>query len=112
MGRNYSDLLEKSLDGSRLELLHLLAYQASLLRMPLYLVGGVVRDILLGRPVKDFDLVVEGDSAAFAEYIVEKFGGRVLIHSKFRTATWVLNETTFKRLDIPSFHLLESPPSF
>jgi len=112
MGRNYSDLLEKSLDGSRLELLHLLAYQASLLRMPLYLVGGVVRDILLGRPVKDFDLVVEGDSAAFAEYIVEKFGGRVLIHSKFRTATWVLNETTFKRLDIPSFQLLDTPLSF
>jgi hypothetical protein len=62
MGRNFSDLLEKSLDGSRLELLHLLAYQASMLRMPLYLVGGVVRDILLERAVNDFDLVA-GDSA-------------------------------------------------
>ena len=47
MGQNVSDLLERSLDGSRLELLHLLAYQASMLRMPLHLVGGVVRDVLM-----------------------------------------------------------------
>jgi len=103
MGRNYSDLLKQSLDGARLELLHLLAYQAAMLRMPLYLVGGVVRDILLGRAVKDFDLVVEGNSAEFAEYIVRKFGGKTLIHSKFMTATWVVNESTFKRLNFPSF---------
>ena len=112
MGRNTSDLLEKSMDGARLELLHLLAYQASMIRMPLYLVGGVVRDILLGRAVRDFDLVVEGDSAAFAEYIVKKFGGRVLVNAKFGTATWVLNESTFKRLNVPAFQLLDTPLSF
>jgi tRNA nucleotidyltransferase (CCA-adding enzyme) len=112
MGRNYSDLLEESLDGPRLELLHLLAHQASLLRVPLYLVGGVVRDMLLRRPVKDFDLVVEGDSAAFAEYIVRKFGGRILIHARFGTATWVPNESTFKRLNVPVFQELETPLAF
>lgn len=76
--------------------------------MPLYLVGGVVRDILLGRRVNDFDLVVEGNSAEFAEYIVRKFGGKILIHSKFGTATWIPNESTFKRLHVPAF---ESPSS-
>jgi tRNA nucleotidyltransferase (CCA-adding enzyme) len=95
-----------------MELLHLLAYQAALLRMPLYLVGGVVRDILLGRAVNDFDLVVEGSSAEFAEYIVRKFGGKILIHSKFMTATWVVNETTFKRLNVPAHQLPDSPLSF
>jgi tRNA nucleotidyltransferase (CCA-adding enzyme) len=103
MGRNLSSLMQESLDGSRLELLHLLAYQASLTRMPLYLVGGVVRDILLGRHVNDFDMVVEGNSAEFAEYIVRKFGGKILIHSKFGTATWIPNESTFKRLHVPAF---------
>ena len=98
MGQNYSNLLVRSFDGARLELLHLLAYQAALLKMPLYLVGGVVRDILLGRAVNDFDLVVDGSSAEFAEYIVRKFGGKILIHAKFMTATWVLNEVTFERL--------------
>ncbi|HWN73429.1 MAG TPA: hypothetical protein VNN15_06445, partial [Solirubrobacterales bacterium] len=34
---------------------------------PVYLVGGAVRDLLLGRPRADVDLVVEGDVAALAE---------------------------------------------
>ena len=32
-----------------------------------YLVGGTVRDILLGEPGFDVDLAVEGDGQAFAE---------------------------------------------
>ena len=112
MGRNLSGLMKESLDGSRLELLHLLAYQASLIRMPLYLVGGVARDILLGRRVNDFDLVVEGNSAEFAEYIVRKFGGKILIHSKFGTATWIPNESTFKRLHVPTFESSSSALTF
>lgn len=112
MERNYTDLLEKSLGGSRLELLHLLAYQASILQMPLYLVGGVVRDILLGYPIKEFDLVVEGDSAKFAKHIVKKIGGRVLVHSKFGTATWDLNESTLKRLDFPMLDVEDFSLSF
>ena len=112
MGRNVSDLLGKSLEGLRLELLHLLAYQSAMLRMPLYLVGGVVRDVLLRRAVNDLDLVVEGHSAEFAEYIVRKFGGKILVHSKFMTATWVLNESTFKRLNVPAFQLPNAQLSF
>ena len=34
---------------------------------PVYLVGGAVRDLLLGRGRADLDLVVEGDAAALAE---------------------------------------------
>ncbi|MEP7136469.1 MAG: CCA tRNA nucleotidyltransferase [Chloroflexota bacterium] len=112
MGRNVTDLLEKSLGGSRLELLHLLAYQSAMLRMPLYLVGGVVRDVLLGRTVSDFDLVVEGRSAEFAEYLVRKFGGKILIHSKFMTATWALNESPFERLNLPSVQTPNTQLSF
>ncbi|MCI0551044.1 MAG: tRNA nucleotidyltransferase, partial [Anaerolineae bacterium] len=101
MERDHSALLENSLDGLHLELLHLFAYQAAALQMPLYLVGGVVRDMLLGRAVNDFDLVVEGDITAFAESILKKYGGKILVHSRFGTAKWILNESTFKRLDFP-----------
>ena len=101
MERDHSALLENSLDGLHLELLHLFAYQAAALQMPLYLVGGVVRDMLLGRVVNDFDLVIEGDIAAFAESILKKYGGKILVHSRFGTAKWILNESTFKRLDFP-----------
>lgn len=101
MERDRSVMIEKSLDGLHLELLHLFAYQAAALQLPLYLVGGVVRDIFLGSAVTDFDLVVEGDTTAFAESILKKYGGKILVHSRFGTAKWILNESTFKRLDFP-----------
>jgi tRNA nucleotidyltransferase (CCA-adding enzyme) len=49
---------------------------------PVYLVGGAVRDLLLGRGRADIDLVVEGDAAAFAA----RFGAEVTSHERFGTA--------------------------
>jgi tRNA nucleotidyltransferase (CCA-adding enzyme) len=49
---------------------------------PLYLVGGAVRDLLLGWPRRDVDVVVEGDAAAFAR----RLGGEVVEHERFATA--------------------------
>jgi tRNA nucleotidyltransferase (CCA-adding enzyme) len=51
-------------------------------RKPVYLVGGAVRDLLLGRPRSDVDLVVEGDAAALAE----RLGGASAEHERFGTA--------------------------
>jgi tRNA nucleotidyltransferase (CCA-adding enzyme) len=101
MEHDHSTLLENSLDGLHLELLHLFASQAAASQTPLYLVGGVVRDLFLGRAINDFDLVVEGDISDFAEAILKKYGGKILVHSRFGTAKWILNESTFKRLDFP-----------
>jgi tRNA nucleotidyltransferase (CCA-adding enzyme) len=50
---------------------------------PVYLVGGVVRDLLLGEPHPDLDLAVEGDVAAVAG----RLGGEVREHERFATAT-------------------------
>src|SRR4051812_3198071 len=36
-------------------------------RAPAYLVGGVVRDLLLGRPVTDVDVAIEGDAEALSD---------------------------------------------
>ena len=54
--------------------------------LTLYLVGGPVRDLLLERPVKDLDLVVEGDAPALASTIATKLNGKVLSRSQFGTA--------------------------
>jgi tRNA nucleotidyltransferase (CCA-adding enzyme) len=51
-----------------------------------YLVGGTVRDILLGERSFDVDVAVEGDAVAFAEALAEALGGRVRAHRKFGTA--------------------------
>lgn len=48
---------------------------------PVYLVGGAVRDLLLGRPRADVDLVVVGDAAALAE----RLGGAAAEHERFGT---------------------------
>lgn len=58
---------------------------AHALGMGLYLVGGPVRDLLLGRPVLDLDLVVEGEAEALAQTLAEKEGGRVRARSPFLT---------------------------
>jgi tRNA nucleotidyltransferase (CCA-adding enzyme) len=52
------------------------------------LVGGVVRDLLLGKAVKDVDLVVEGDAPALAREWAAAKGGRVKVHEEFGTALW------------------------
>jgi tRNA nucleotidyltransferase (CCA-adding enzyme) len=51
-----------------------------------FLVGGTVRDILLGEPNFDVDIVVEGDAIELARALAEALGGRVRTHDKFGTA--------------------------
>ncbi|MFZ5817440.1 MAG: CBS domain-containing protein [Bacillota bacterium] len=51
-----------------------------------YAVGGFVRDLLLGRPNLDFDLVVEGDGIAFARALAGALGGRIQEVPRFGTA--------------------------
>lgn len=51
--------------------------------LPAYLVGGAVRDLLLGRERSDIDVVVEGDLGAAAD----RLGGAARAHERFRTAT-------------------------
>ncbi len=52
-----------------------------------YLVGGAVRDALLGRSGPDLDLVLEGLKAGeVARFLVERFGGSYGLHLAFGTA--------------------------
>lgn len=54
--------------------------------VPVYLVGGFVRDLLLGRENRDLDLVVEGDGPHFARLLAAELGGTVRVHTAFLTA--------------------------
>jgi tRNA nucleotidyltransferase (CCA-adding enzyme) len=55
---------------------------------PAYLVGGTVRDLLLGRPSRfDFDLAVIGDAEEYARALAERLNGTVTTHGRFGTAT-------------------------
>lgn len=65
--------------------------------LPIFLVGGPVRDALLGAPVKDLDFVLLGDAPALAEDLARELGGRAAVHPRFGTATV---ETEGDRVDV------------
>ncbi|RNC28737.1 MAG: Multifunctional CCA protein [Candidatus Dichloromethanomonas elyunquensis] len=68
---------------------------AALMDEPIYLVGGFVRDLLLGVPMADLDIVVEGDGIAFAKQLHEKlFPKKMIYHQPFGTAKIVMNDGT------------------
>ena len=58
-----------------------------------HVVGGFVRDMLLGMPNLDVDVVVEGDGLAFALQMAERLGKRVKVHRRFGTAVVVWSKT-------------------
>jgi len=91
------DALESSLDGDKLSILHFLRRGALTHSLAVYLVGGPVRDVLMGLPIKDLDFVVEGDGPEVARRLAEELGGEVLVHARFGTATLVLGES---RVDV------------
>jgi tRNA nucleotidyltransferase (CCA-adding enzyme) len=82
--------MERSLPEDRRRLLELVREAATQQGLPLYMVGGSVRDLLLDRRLNDFDLIVEGEAIALARALAAKHGGRVTAHTKFGTAKWFL----------------------
>jgi tRNA nucleotidyltransferase (CCA-adding enzyme) len=52
----------------------------------LYLVGGGVRDLLLGGEQVDLDLLVEGDALALASDVAAELNARLVSHPRFGTA--------------------------
>ncbi|NWF74566.1 MAG: CCA tRNA nucleotidyltransferase [Nitrospirae bacterium] len=54
--------------------------------LSVYLVGGVVRDLLLKRGNWDLDLTVEGDGIAFARLVADRYGAGLAVFERFATA--------------------------
>jgi tRNA nucleotidyltransferase (CCA-adding enzyme) len=66
-------------------------------RVPLYLVGGPVRDLLLGLPIRDVDLVVEPRARFGAAELVRAAaprGARVEVHDRFETVRLTAGEAS------------------
>jgi len=87
---NLSIAIKKQLPEELVEFLRLAGELAQKRGQKLYLVGGVVRDLLLGRKNFDLDLVVEGDAIALACELAEVRQCQLVTHPRFGTAklTW------------------------
>ncbi|GAO43450.1 CCA tRNA nucleotidyltransferase [Flavihumibacter petaseus] len=66
-----------------------IAHAAAEIEVPAYLVGGFVRDKLLGRPSKDADIVCVGDGIALAHKVADRFHPRPIVafYKNFGTAS-------------------------
>jgi len=69
-----------------LELLQDTSAEANKLGQRVYLVGGIVRDLLIGYPNFDLDLVTEGDAIELANRIARMSEAELVIHPRFNTA--------------------------
>jgi len=74
------------LSGRAVELLDLCGRIAEERGENAYLVGGSVRDLILGRGETDLDVVVEGDGMAVAQALARTTGGTLTRHHVFQTA--------------------------
>jgi tRNA nucleotidyltransferase (CCA-adding enzyme) len=74
------------------------AQTAERLGQAAYLVGGTVRDLLLGALEFDLDFAVEGDAPALAEELARRLGGSLGGPSQFMTAAIGLPDG--RRLDV------------
>jgi tRNA nucleotidyltransferase (CCA-adding enzyme) len=88
--RHVKGLIEERLPPNISSALKIIGEVADEAGFPVYLVGGIVRDLILRVPNLDVDIVVESDGITFAGMLVKKAGGRVKTHQKFGTAIVVL----------------------
>lgn len=93
-GTNLSALMKKALPPPFLEAIQTAGGIARERRERLYLVGGVVRDFLLGRTNLDLDLVVEGDAPALSQELAKALSAKVVIHHRFGTAKLHLKDAS------------------
>ena len=97
---NVSESVFAHFSSSDLELINLISGVARRTGVRTYLVGGVVRDIILGVPNHDLDLVVEGDAIEFSQNLNRLLNGKVVAYPPFGTSVIFLKDK--KRIDFAS----------
>ena len=95
---NLSNKIADFLPPILLKLLLVIAKFATAQNSALYIVGGFVRDLLLETPSLDLDLVVEGDAVELGKSLSKYFGGKLVVHSRFGTAKWIIREIKSDKL--------------
>ena len=83
---NLASKIEKQLPAEPVSFMRLAGEMAQSQGQNLYLVGGVVRDLLLEQTNLDLDLVLEGNAIDLARRLAEINRAKITIHPRFGTA--------------------------
>ncbi len=110
--RTLAARMEAALPPRLYSLLQEVGHIAQEMGYPIYAVGGFVRDLLLGIPNLDLDLVVEGDAIRLARELARRKGGRVRSHRRFGTAKWILPEGDGEPPPVPSLDFVTARTEF
>lgn len=84
--KEIKELMDTALPKRLLELLKQIGEIADRKKYQAYVVGGFVRDLLLGVENLDIDIVIEGSGIDFAHILAKKLGAAVKTHEQFGTA--------------------------
>jgi tRNA nucleotidyltransferase (CCA-adding enzyme) len=98
--KNISGRLKGILSPGLFALIEKIGALADELGLNAYIVGGFVRDLLMGKKNYDIDIVVEGDATAFARFLAKRLKAKVHTYDRFKTATLIFPDGT--RLDFTS----------
>ena len=88
--KNIGNLLKERLPVKIIKILKDLGEIADNLDFNAYLVGGLVRDVILKKKNLDVDIVIEGEGIQFAKTFADHFGAKVRSYPKFGTAVVVM----------------------
>lgn len=100
---NVTHLLKNRLPAPLLSLIERVEQLADQLDVSAFLVGGFVRDLLLGIPNFDLDFVVEGDGMEFGKVLAKELSAEWTVHERFGTISIALPPA----LNLPQMHHLD-----
>ena len=92
MQENVADRITKELPKPVISLIRTAGRAAAKSGTAIYMVGGIVRDLLLGRQSKDIDIMAEGDALDIASGMSGTLTSKPVIHKRFGTATFKFND--------------------
>ncbi|MGM0440906.1 MAG: DHH family phosphoesterase [Elusimicrobiota bacterium] len=95
--KDISEKLDNQLSEDIKRLIKKISRVAENMGVNVYLVGGLVRDILMGNSHKDIDIIVGGDGIKFAKVLADKLGGSSYNHGKFKTS---VVKTSTREIDV------------
>ena len=84
---NIKKSLVEKLGVPLVEILEAAGREAERLGFKAFLVGGLVRDLYLGKGNVDVDLVIEGDGIEFSRIFARRYRAEVRLYERFGTAT-------------------------